>query len=114
MAREPRKEAGLAYDLLLKPRVLPAALQAARAFPELWPVILHSARPEIAPGLLRPWARGMAPFAELPHVSCKLSGMVTEADWISLAPLRRTGRRLVRRGLADLQLRLAGLHVGRP
>ena len=39
------------------------------------------AKPEIAHGVLEPWARDMAPFADLPHVSCKLSGMVTEADW---------------------------------
>lgn len=78
--------AGLAYDLLLKPRELPAALRTARAFPDLRLVIDHIAKPEIASGTLEPWARDMAPFAELPHVSCKLSGMVTEANWQSWTP----------------------------
>jgi L-fuconolactonase len=75
------QEAGLAYDLLLRPRELPAALAVARAFPGLRFVIDHIAKPEIASGSLEPWATDMAPFADLSHVSCKLSGMVTEADW---------------------------------
>jgi L-fuconolactonase len=74
------QQAGLAYDLLLRPRELPAALQVARAFPGLRLVIDHIAKPEIASGTLEPWATDLAPFAELPHVFCKLSGMVTEAD----------------------------------
>jgi len=75
------QQTGLAYDLLLRPRELPAALQVARAFPDLRLVIDHIAKPEIADGTLEPWATDMAPFAALPHVYCKLSGMVTEADW---------------------------------
>jgi L-fuconolactonase len=80
------QQAGLAYDLLLRPRELPAALQVARAFPDLRLVIDHIAKPEIADGTLEPWATDMAPFAELPHVSCKLSGLVTEADWQRWTP----------------------------
>src|SRR6185295_14026820 len=75
------QQAGLAYDLLLRPRELSAALKVARAFPELRLVIDHIAKPEIAHGSLEPWATDLAPFADLPHVFCKLSGMVTEADW---------------------------------
>lgn len=75
------QEAGLAYDLLLRPRELGPALAVARTFPDLRLVIDHIAKPEIAHGEIDVWAAGMAPFAELPHVSCKLSGMVTEADW---------------------------------
>lgn len=112
--------AGLAYDLLLKPRELPAALKVARAFPDLRLVIDHIAKPEIAHGLLEPWARDMAPIAELSHVSCKLSGMVTEADWQTWTPadrspaLRRAGCGLVWGGSPDLRLRLAGCHARRP
>src|SRR5688572_12152042 len=75
------QEAGLAYDLLLRPRELPAALAVARELPGLRLVIDHIAKPEIASGNLEPWATDMAAFAGLGHVSCKLSGMVTEADW---------------------------------
>lgn len=75
------QDAGLAYDLLVRLRELPAALEVARAFPELRLVIDHAAKPPIASGELEPWAGRMAPFAELEHVSCKVSGLVTEADW---------------------------------
>lgn len=75
------QEAGLAYDVLVRTRELPAALDTARAFPELRLVIDHIAKPPIASGELEPWAERMAPFAELEHVFCKVSGLVTEADW---------------------------------
>ena len=75
------RDAGLAYDFLLRPREIPAALDTARAFPELRLVIDHLAKPPIASGEVAPWAEQMAPFAGLEHVFCKLSGMVTEANW---------------------------------
>ncbi|HYU19375.1 MAG TPA: amidohydrolase family protein [Chloroflexota bacterium] len=81
------RDAGLAYDLLVRTRELPAALQTARAFPDLFFVIDHIAKPLIRDGAIDEWAAAMAPFAELPHVSCKLSGMVTEADWRSWTPI---------------------------
>jgi L-fuconolactonase len=75
------RDAGLAYDFLLRPREIPAALETARAFPDMRLVIDHLAKPPIASGEVAPWAALMAPFAELEHVSCKLSGMITEANW---------------------------------
>jgi L-fuconolactonase len=75
------EEAGLAYDLLVRPRELPAALATAREFAGLPMVIDHLAKPPIASGDFERWAERMAPFAELEHVSCKVSGLVTEADW---------------------------------
>ena len=44
-------------------------------------MIDHAAKPPVATGELEPWRARMAPFAELEHVSCKVSGLVTEADW---------------------------------
>jgi L-fuconolactonase len=44
-------------------------------------VIDHLAKPPVAAGELEPWAERMAPFAELEHVACKVSGLVTEASW---------------------------------
>ena len=73
--------AGLAYDLLVRPRELPAALALARRLPDVRFVVDHIAKPPIASGELEPWAAGMSEFRELEHVACKLSGMVTEADW---------------------------------
>jgi L-fuconolactonase len=75
------ERAGLAYDLLVRPRELPAALVTARELAGLRLVIDHIGKPPIASGELEPWASRMAPFAELDHVACKVSGVVTEADW---------------------------------
>lgn len=80
------RDAGLAYDILIRPRELPAALATARAFPEMQLVIDHLAKPPIASGEIDAWAGQMEPFRELPHVLCKLSGMVTEADWTGWTP----------------------------
>ena len=76
-------DAGLAYDLLTLPHQLPAARETAAALPELRFVVDHLSKPRIAAGELEPWATDMRALAALPNVSCKLSGMVTEADWSS-------------------------------
>ena len=78
------RDARLAYDLLVRPRELPAALATAKAFPDMRFVIDHIAKPPIAAGEIDDWAALMEPFRPLTHVSCKLSGMITEAncaDW---------------------------------
>ncbi len=80
------RDAGLAYDILIRPRELPAALAMSRAFPDMRLVIDHLAKPEIASGEIDEWAAQMEPFRDLPHVFCKLSGMVTEANWTSWTP----------------------------
>ena len=80
------QDAGLVYDLLLRPREIEAGIQVARRFPDLRFVVDHLAKPPIASGNLEPWSSLMAPFADLPNVACKLSGMVTEADWSSWTP----------------------------
>lgn len=75
--------AGLAYDLLIRPRELPAALRLARRLPNVRFVIDHLAKPPIARGDGEAWREGMAAFAGLEHVACKVSGLVTEASWSS-------------------------------
>lgn len=72
---------GLAYDLLLYPRHLPVAVKLVREFPEQQFVLDHIAKPLIADGLVEPWNRDIRELADYGNVSCKLSGMVTEADW---------------------------------
>jgi len=76
-------DAGLAYDLLVRPRELPAALAVARASPEARFVLDHLAKPPIASGELEPWAGLLVEFGPLEHVAVKVSGLVTEADWTS-------------------------------
>jgi L-fuconolactonase len=73
-------EAGLTYDLLVRPPQLPAAITVARDFPHLKFVVDHIAKPPVASGEMEPWASLMNEFAGLEHVACKLSGMVTEAN----------------------------------
>jgi L-fuconolactonase len=74
-------EFGLVYDLLLFPRHLPVAATLVDEFPDQPFVIDHIAKPPIRDGLLSPWKEDLESLAERPNVSCKLSGMVTEARW---------------------------------
>jgi L-fuconolactonase len=73
-------QAGLVYELLVRPRELPAALETVRALPDVRFVIDHLAKPPIRAAHMQPWADLIAPFGGLPNVWCKVSGMVTEAD----------------------------------
>jgi L-fuconolactonase len=74
---------GLTYDLLVFPRHLPAAVALAEKFPEQPFVLDHLAKPPIKDGALSPWREQIRALAKLPNVACKVSGMVTEADWQS-------------------------------
>ena len=78
--------AGLVYDLLVTPRELPAALDTVAALPELHFVLDHGAKPPIASGDWQPWADRITELAALPNASCKLSGLITEADWHAWRP----------------------------
>jgi L-fuconolactonase len=78
--------AGLAYDLLVRTRELPAAIDAAAALPGLRFVLDHAAKPPIASRVREPWTTLIRRLARLENVSCKLSGLVTEADWATWKP----------------------------
>lgn len=72
----------LAYDLLLRPRELPAAITAVERRPDMRWVLDHIAKPEIATGGWEPWAADIRRLADAsPSCWVKLSGMATEADW---------------------------------
>lgn len=73
--------AGLAYDLLVRPPQLPAAIETVRRHPGMRFVVDHVAKPQLRGGDTEDWARGLEELAALPNVACKLSGLVTEADW---------------------------------
>lgn len=74
-------EFGLTYDLLLFPKHLPVAVKLVEEFPGQPFVLDHIAKPVIAEGRIAPWRENLQTLAEFPNVSCKLSGMVTEAKW---------------------------------
>jgi L-fucono-1,5-lactonase len=67
-------EAGLAFDLLVRARELPAAAETARRHPDVRFVLDHLGKPSAD----SPWAEGVAALAEQPNVTCKLSGLFTE------------------------------------
>jgi L-fuconolactonase len=80
-------EADLVYDLLVRTRELPAALDLVRSLPEVRFVIDHLAKPRIAAGHRDPeWERAITPFSDCANVACKLSGLVTEASWTDWTP----------------------------
>lgn len=74
-------DAGLVFDVLIRPPHLPAARRLAEALPELTMVLDHAAKPPIATGAWEPWSSDLAAFAAHARVSVKLSGLVTEAPW---------------------------------
>jgi L-fuconolactonase len=78
--------AGLVYDLLVTPRQMTAAVATVQAVPELEFVLDHGGKPPIAAGEWEPWAGQLAALAALPNAACKLSGLITEADWESWRP----------------------------
>lgn len=71
----------LTYDLLIFPRQLPGALQLVSAHPDQPFVLDHIGKPPIAAKTLEPWRTRIRALAGCPNVSCKVSGLITEADW---------------------------------
>ncbi|HKB32440.1 MAG TPA: amidohydrolase family protein [Candidatus Dormibacteraeota bacterium] len=80
------QERGLVYDLLVRARELPSAVDTVAALPRLQFVLDHIAKPRIAEGKDPEWQERMPALAALPNVAVKLSGMVTEASWVSWTP----------------------------
>jgi L-fuconolactonase len=77
---------GLTYDILVYARQLPAAVAFARAFPRQRFVLDHLGKPDIRAEAYSEWRHHFGEVAGLPNVCCKLSGLVTEADWRSWTP----------------------------
>lgn len=69
------------YDLLIKPEHLTVATELCKQFPNQKFVVDHLAKPDIKRHQLEPWRKEMARLARQGNVHCKISGMVTEADW---------------------------------
>jgi L-fuconolactonase len=76
----------LTYDLLLKPPHLRPATRLVDQFPNQKFVVDHIAKPDIPSGELSPWAEDLRELARRPNVFCKVSGMVTTADWATWTP----------------------------
>lgn len=79
-------DAGFPYDILVYPRQLPAAIELVARFPNQKFVLDHCAKPLVKTRQFEPWATHIRELAKFPHVCCKLSGLITEADWHSWEP----------------------------
>jgi len=75
------REFNLSYDILVYPRQLPAAIGLVNKFPGQRFVVDHIAKPPIKTSKITDWAENIRRLAQAPNVYCKLSGLVTEADW---------------------------------
>jgi L-fuconolactonase len=71
----------LVYDVLIYERQLPQATEFVDLHPGQAFVLDHIAKPRIREGALEPWASRIRELAKRENVTCKVSGMVTEADW---------------------------------
>jgi L-fuconolactonase len=73
-------------DLLVVSHQLESLVKLLDLVPGLRGVINHIAKPKIAEGIVEPWYSQMKEIAKHPNLSCKLSGMVTEADPLNWEP----------------------------
>lgn len=80
------KEFDFTYDILIFHRQLPAAIDLVNRFPEQKFVIDHIAKPDIKSGDIASWAKNIKEVSKAENVMCKVSGMVTEADWNNWKP----------------------------
>ncbi len=74
-------EFNFTYDILVFPKHLRAVLQLVRQMPQQKFVIDHIAKPPIKEGLIDDWKKDLQEIAKCDNVYCKISGVVTEADW---------------------------------
>ena len=74
------------YDILVFHRQLPAAIDLANRFPNQAFVLDHIAKPDIKSGEIQSWKNNIIELAKAENVLCKISGMVTEANWKTWTP----------------------------
>jgi L-fucono-1,5-lactonase len=80
------KEFNFTYDVLIYPKQLPAAIELAKRMPDQPFVVDHAAKPPVKSREIDSWARQMRELAAAPNVFCKVSGLITEADWSHWRP----------------------------
>jgi len=75
------KGSHLVYDILIFERQLAAAIRFVDRHPNQVFVLDHMAKPRIREGMMEPWRSNLSELARRENVCCKLSGLVTEAEW---------------------------------
>jgi len=76
----------LAYDILIYAKHLPVAIEFVKKFPRQRFVLDHMAKPPIKAKEIDLWVDGIRRLSAFPNVFCKMSGLVTEADWHRWTP----------------------------
>ncbi|MFF6883724.1 amidohydrolase family protein [Streptomyces sp. NPDC012421] len=71
---------GLGYDLLIRSHQFPQAVRLAERLPQLPLVLDHAGKPPLTGGGPADWERDVRRLAAHPQVTCKVSGLITEAD----------------------------------
>ena len=75
------KQLNLAYDILIFEKHLPQTIQFVDRHPDQIFILDHIAKPRISDRVLSPWKENIRELARRSNVYCKISGLVTEADW---------------------------------
>ena len=75
------RDFGLVYDILIFERQLAASIEFVDRHPKQVFVLDHIAKPRIKDNAIEPWRANIREMARRENVFCKVSGMVTEADW---------------------------------
>lgn len=73
-------EVGARFEVLTRLPQLPFAVEAIKRTPGLKAVVNHISKPDIASGVMEPWASQIAELKSYPEIYCKVSGLVTEAN----------------------------------
>lgn len=77
---------GLVYDILVREHQLPQTIEFVDEYPDQVFVLDHVAKPRIGAGILEPWTANLRELGLRQNVWCKVSGLVTEADWKNWTP----------------------------
>jgi L-fuconolactonase len=75
------KDFNLTYDILIYPHQLEESIVLVEKNPDQLFVLDHLAKPYIKEQKIKEWASHIKKLAEHKNVYCKLSGIITEADW---------------------------------
>jgi L-fuconolactonase len=75
------EDVGFSYDILIFERHLPQTIEFVDRHPTQVFILDHIAKPKIKTQVLSPWRERMRELARRENVYCKMSGMVTEAEW---------------------------------
>ena len=75
------KSYDLSYDILVFPKQLPAAIELVKQFPDQPFVLDHLAKPLIKDKEISTWDEHIRELAQFSNLTCKVSGMITEANW---------------------------------